>query len=224
MIEVQNQATNVLPEHHFELLPERALFWKTTQTVIVSDIHIGKAAHFRKNGVALPKSVNNDNLWRLANVLLDSGARRLLILGDLVHSSHNLEWDEFVDFRANFPQLEVVLIRGNHDVLSINHYKKAEISVLNELYEGDFYFTHDPASDRREKVKNQTAVYHLCGHIHPAIVLRGAAKQSLRLPCYWFGKNQAVLPAFGSFTGTHSIRPAKNDRVYAIGEQRVFSV
>ncbi len=223
MLDASSQPSIALPESAFELLPDKALLWKSTQSLIVSDIHIGKAAHFRKHGIALPNAVNSENLWRLANLLLDTQARRLLVLGDLVHSSHNQEWEQFVDFRANFPQLEVVLIRGNHDILADHHYQNAEITCLTELFEEGFYFTHDPASDRREQ--NQTTLfYHLCGHLHPAIVLRGGARQSLRLPCYWFGEYQGVLPAFGSFTGTKTIRPAKNDRIYAIGEGRVFSV
>jgi DNA ligase-associated metallophosphoesterase len=223
MLNASLQPQKALPESEFELLPDKALLWNPAQSLIVSDIHIGKAAHFRKHGIALPNAVNNENLWRLANLLLDTQARRLLILGDLVHSAHNQEWEQFVDFRANFPQLEVVLIRGNHDILADYHYVRAEITCLTALHEGGFYFTHDPSSDRREQNKNSQD-YQLSGHLHPAIVLRGEARQSLRLPCFWFGENQGVLPAFGSFTGTKAVRPAKNDRIYAIGEGRVFSV
>lgn len=223
MLNASLQPPKALPESEFELLPDKAALWQATHSLIVSDIHIGKAAHFRKHGIALPNAVNSENLWRLANLLLDTQARRLLILGDLVHSAHNQEWEQFVDFRANFPQLEVVLIRGNHDILAGHHYQMAEITCRTEMYEGGFYFTHDPASDRREQNKNAQH-YQLSGHLHPAIVLRGTARQSLRLPCFWFGENQGVLPAFGSFTGTKAICPVKNDRIYAIGEGRVFSV
>jgi len=223
MIDAAFKPPLALPESAFHLLPDKALLWRTSKTLIVSDIHIGKAAHFRKNGIALPKAVNSENLWRLANLLLDTQASRLLILGDLVHSAHNQEWEQFVDFRANFPHLEVVLVRGNHDILPDHHYQNAEINCVTELYEDGFYFTHDPASDRREQ--NLTSEnYHLCGHLHPAVLLRGTARQAMRLPCFWFGIHHGVLPAFGSFTGTKTIRAEKQDRVYAIGAGKVFSV
>lgn len=32
--------------------------------------------------------------------------------------------------------------------------------------------------------------------------LAGRGGDAVRLPCFWFGDTVAVLPAFGSFTGT----------------------
>ncbi|MDX1672145.1 MAG: hypothetical protein R3211_07370 [Balneolaceae bacterium] len=68
------------------------------------------------------------------------------------------------------------------------------------------------------------ADYLLSGHIHPAVKLRGKARQSMKLPCFYFGKQQGVLPAFGHFTGTHVIKPQPDDRVYAIVNQRVVPI
>ena len=66
--------------------------------------------------------------------------------------------------------------------------------------------------------------FNLYGHIHPGILLRGKAKQSLRLPCFWFSKNYGALPAFGRFTGSVSIRPNKEDQVFVIGDGKVFDL
>lgn len=194
--------------------------WRDKSTLIVADIHIGKAAHFRKAGVAIPPDVNRDNLWRLAALLLDHRPERLLILGDLVHSHHNREWDDFVDMRRNFTNCEFVLIRGNHDVLAQNAYDGASIHVHPQMTEDQFSFVHEPGED---DTSNEELV-EVCGHLHPAVRLKGAGRQSLRLPCFWLTDRRLVMPAFGAFTGTFAISPAKTDRVYAIAGKRVIEV
>jgi metallophosphoesterase superfamily enzyme len=41
-------------------------------------------------------------------------------------------------------------------------------------------------------------------------------KQSLQFPCFYFGREYAILPAFGQFTGTVSIDPGVESNVFAI--------
>ncbi len=199
----------------FVLLPEKALWWPETKTVIVSDVHIGKAGHFRKSGIAIPADINRDNLWRLAGLLLDYKPERLLILGDLSHSFHNEEWDEFADMRAQFSQCTFMLVRGNHDILPVELLSDAAIAETQLLEERGFSFTHAPT---------HTKGYNISGHLHPSVVLKGGARQRLKLPCFWFGEKGAVLPAFGAFTGTHPVTAQKGDAIYVIAENRVIAV
>ena len=107
-----------MPEHHttssslaielagekLELYPERCLWWEKERTLIVSDIHLGKAAHFRKHGIAIPGDVNADNLKRLEALILRHQPDRLLVLGDLFHSSLNAEWHDFRDWLKKINQ------------------------------------------------------------------------------------------------------------------------
>ena len=58
--------------------------------------------------------------------------------------------------------------------------------------------------------------YIFSGHIHPAISMRGMANQSLHFPCFYFGAQYAVLPAFSRFSGTHTIKPKRGESVYAL--------
>jgi metallophosphoesterase superfamily enzyme len=64
----------------------------------------------------------------------------------------------------------------------------------------------------------------LAGHVHPAVRVGGRGRDRLRLPCFWFGPRVGVLPAFGAFTGTHTITPAPGDRVFAVADDRVLAV
>ena len=58
--------------------------------------------------------------------------------------------------------------------------------------------------------------YFFSGHLHPGIRIRGMGKQILQFPCFYFGAEYAVLPAFGHFTGTVSIDPLPESNVFAI--------
>jgi DNA ligase-associated metallophosphoesterase len=204
----------------FELLPGKAAFWREKHTLIVSDVHIGKAAHFRKAGVAIPTDVNRENLWRLTALLLDHRPQRVLILGDLVHSHHNREWDDFIDMRRNYSSCAFTLIKGNHDVLPETAYTSESILIHPSLKEDHLKFVHEPATDGAAT----EGELEVCGHLHPAIKLRGTARQSLRLPCFWLSPIRLVMPAFGAFTGMHAVQPSAHDRVFAIAGDRVVEV
>ncbi|MBI1267460.1 MAG: ligase-associated DNA damage response endonuclease PdeM [Cryomorphaceae bacterium] len=200
------------------LLPYRALFWVEKKSLLIADLHIGKGAHFRKNGVALPLDINNDNLWRLAGLLLDTKADRLILLGDLFHSSFNDEWHAFVDMLDNFPKLKTVLVKGNHDILDQELWDNAKIDVVEELCEEPFVMCHEPSMVVDERG------YRLCGHIHPAVRLLGAGRQSLKLPCFWFSEHQGVFPTFGYFTGSVTVQPGKKDVVFVVTDESVLRI
>lgn len=69
-----------------------------------------------------------------------------------------------------------------------------------------FQFTHEPQPG--------STYYNICGHIHPAVKLKGKAKNKLTLPCFIFKKYHAIIPAFSSFAGSAIVKPQKNDRVF----------
>ncbi len=52
--------------------------------------------------------------------------------------------------------------------------------------------------------------------------MRGKASQSLRLPCFYFGENGGIMPAFGEFTGTYTIKPKKGEKVFVIADDEVM--
>ncbi len=200
------------------LLPSRAMFWVEKKSLLIADLHIGKGAHFRKNGIALPSNINNDNLWRLAGLLLDTKAERLILLGDLFHSAFNDEWHAFADMLDNFPKLKTILVKGNHDILDQKVWDNANIYVVEEWCEGPFVMCHEPSEEIDERG------YRLCGHIHPAVRLLGAGRQSLKLPCFWFSEHQGVFPTFGYFTGSVAVQPGKKDVVFVVTEESVLRI
>ncbi len=53
----------------FTLTNQRAVFWEKEKALILSDLHIGKTAHFRKNGIALANHIMKSDLERLSALI-----------------------------------------------------------------------------------------------------------------------------------------------------------
>lgn len=201
----------------FFLLPEKAIYWKEDKTIILTDIHLGKAAHFRKSGIQVPEAVHIADYIRLKNLLLKYNPQKILILGDLFHSDLNREWERFSSWMSEFKSMEFLLIPGNHDILPDKLYSLANLKVCRDGFTaGPFTFVHH--------YTGTSAGYFLSGHIHPAVRLNGPAKQSMVLPCFYFAKSYGVLPAFGNFTGMAKIKPEKNDDIFVVLENSVIKI
>jgi uncharacterized protein len=219
-------------EQQLWLSPDRCIYWEEERSLIVSDLHFGKTGHFRKAGIAVPQSVYREDLLRLLCQIQYFKPRQLLVVGDLFHSRENKELALFLKWREDFSDLGIQLIQGNHDILHDSWYEKAGIDLSREVLSiGPFSFVHDiediaggnnvPDGPGARDVPDvpgepRKAGYYFSGHIHPGIRIRGMGKQSLQFPCFYFGSEYAVLPAFGRWTGTVSIAPAPEDNVFAI--------
>jgi DNA ligase-associated metallophosphoesterase len=216
-----NNATAFNLEHQrLWLLPQRAAYWQKEKTLLIADLHIGKSAHFRKNGIAVPNQVAESNLNKLDSLLELTKPEHLIILGDLFHSDINQEWQKFTTWRKKYRELEVSLVMGNHDILNRQNYHSGVINIFQKLRLNPFLLVHDATSF--EKCDESTS-YMLSGHIHPAVQLKGRARQAMKLPCFYFGNHYGILPAFGGFTGTHVIDPEEEDDVFMIADSNIIS-
>jgi DNA ligase-associated metallophosphoesterase len=202
------------------LLPERGLLFPALNTLVLSDLHLGKINHFRKAGIAVPIAANEVNLEALVELIMQHKPKRVIFIGDLFHSHYNSEWESFGQVIRNFRSCSFELVPGNHDIMSISQYERYNIVVHSLRYEltTDITLIHEPTETIEEEK------YFISGHIHPAVHLSGKGRQSITLPCFWFGKYQAVLPAFGVFTGMKIIRPQKGDRVFAVLKNEILDV
>ncbi len=207
-----SSATISIKGEHLTLLPERAVFWNSKKILVVSDLHLGKAAHFRKHGIPISRKIHLTDLQILESLIINQKPKKVILLGDLFHSFENNEWQDFLRFIEIYDHLEFTLIEGNHDIL--DEYPSAlKVTPLLEL--PPFSFTH---------IKEKSEHYNLSGHLHPGISVRGKARQSITLPCFFFSKEHALLPAFGQFTGVKKIRPKKEDQVFGIAEGQVIEL
>lgn len=201
------------------LLPAKAIFWEDKKTLIVSDLHIGKVGHFRKAGIAVPKIMEQEELAALSDLIHEYKPLQLIFLGDLFHSDMNNDWNWLQLWRELFPEVRMILIQGNHDILHADYYKQANFELYDQLLLEPFLFIHDKKDSR--KLDHQNA-YVLSGHIHPAIRLKGKARQSILLSCFMFGKSAGILPAFGKFTGNCCLPVADTDVVFGVLNDKVI--
>ena len=202
----------------FDLYPEKAIFWKSRGTLLLSDLHLGKINHFRRAGIPVPAKANDHNLELFIDLIYSCKPERIICLGDLFHSHYNAEWEVFGEVINHFSSIRFDLVMGNHDIMGKYQYERKGIVIHDTLRMGNFPLSHHPLETVPE------GVYNLAGHIHPGVFLRGKGRQALTLPCFYFGGNQAYLPAFGKFTGLARIMPGKADRVYVVAENKVMMV
>ena len=199
------------------LLPERAVYWSRMRTLFVADVHLGKTALHNAYGRPLPQSDTNDDLGRLSQAIERTDAQIMVMLGDLIHAAKGrdaLTLQAFETWRHAHSALEIRLIRGNHD-----RGADAPGSWRLETLDGPaplvpFILSHAP-------IESESG-YVLSGHLHPGVELKGRGRQLLRLPCFWFGEQTAVLPAFGGFTGLSMVRPRSGDRIFAVTDRSVI--
>ncbi|WP_424961590.1 ligase-associated DNA damage response endonuclease PdeM [Ekhidna sp.] len=194
------------------LLPERAIFWKKQQTLILSDLHLGKAGHFRKHGIPVSRRIHLTDIQTLEALIKRYNPKKVLLLGDLFHSFENNEWQDFLNFLQVFDSINFTLVEGNHDILP--EYPVA-LAVTPHLEMEPFSFSH---------YQEPSSFYNISGHIHPGVIVRGKGRQSITLPCFYFTVDHGVLPAFGQFTGLKKIRPGKGDCVYGVAEGSVIDL
>lgn len=192
-----------------------AVFWEEKNTIIISDVHLGKVTHFRKHGIAIPQSAISENFRKITEVLNYFNPDKIIFLGDLFHSTKNAEWNLFENWVLD-NNYETYLITGNHDIIDENHYKKIGVIVVEILEIDHFFFTHHPTEKENS--------FNFSGHIHPGIILRGLGLQSLKLRCFFSKNNQMILPAFGEFTGKYLVKPNLDHIIYAIAGNEVLLI
>src|SRR5690606_10144340 len=117
------------------LLAEKAIYWPAEQALLIADIHFGKAAAYRRLGQPVPRGTTETNLERLDALLTRYACRKLIFLGDFLHAPEShapATLTRLAEWRARRPQLEIILIRGNHDRRAGDPPKTLGIEVIAE--------------------------------------------------------------------------------------------
>ena len=201
------------------LLPQKALYWPAEKTLMVADIHFGKAASFRALGVPVPRGTTSENLAMLETMLAVHETRRIVFLGDFLHAraaQAPATLRVMLDWRRRHPALELLLVRGNHDRHAGDPSGQLQVTMADEPFAcGPFALCHHPDV--------AGGGYVIAGHVHPVFHLR-SGRDSLRLPCFLLGTSRAILPAFGVFTGGHPLIPQITDRVVVVADELVFPI
>lgn len=205
-----------------QLLPSRAIHVPALHSLLVSDIHLGKAETFQHAGFPIPSQVNQSNFDRLTALCQQFQPQQLWILGDLFHARSGIsgelvqQWQQFSGQISEHCGATAHLVLGNHDRPLIPHLTPLGLTChTGAVPLGNLRLSHEPAPT--------THSLNLCGHIHPCLRLRSRL-DDLRLPCFFFDRaqNLLVLPSFGEFTGGYEMPPAEDTVMYAIADQAII--
>ena len=213
------------PASDILLLPGRAALVPASRTLLVADLHLGKAATFRRAGIPVPEGSAQRDLERLEELVRGHDVRRLVVLGDLFHAKGGCTPQVFAEFaalRSRIADTTVVLVLGNHDravgrlpaALGID-------ACLPSLDEPPFHFVHEPSTGMTASDRD---LFTVAGHLHPTVSIRSPSGDRLADRCFVAEPRVLVLPAFGSFTGGHRVEPAEGMRLWIARDDGVADV
>jgi uncharacterized protein len=209
--------TITLQGSKFTLLCEKALFKHDEHLLILADLHLGKASHFRRQGIPITAHAQRNDFANLASLMDKNTPQKVYFLGDLFHSAYNSDWQPFAELIGCYPAINFTLIRGNHDVIARDHFDQINVAVKDAVGDEQFLYTHAPTEGGNR--------VNFAGHIHPGIRISGRANQSVMLPCFYKQAQTFILPAFGSLTGLYSMDWNKEAEIFAVlpGEIRLLT-
>ncbi|MCK0123977.1 ligase-associated DNA damage response endonuclease PdeM [Gelidibacter sp. F2691] len=200
------------------LTNQRALYWETEATLVVSDLHIGKTAHFRKAGIAIPSAVLDTDLKRLQALIDRFNVSTILVVGDLFHAENNTDIDQFQTFIQKNASITFELIKGNHDRLKDSFYEALGISVFKTHKDvGEIRFVHDEQHCDAD-------MFCVSGHTHPGVTIKGRGKVFIKLPCFEVSEQRLILPAFSEFTGLNTKRTVESAVCYGFTAKSLFEL
>jgi len=201
------------------LLPERALYIPAERALVVADTHIGKAAAMQAFAMAVPEGASNTDLERLAALVRQREATRLIVAGDFVHAPESLSQDirhALKEWDARLGETQVVIVQGNHDRGSrLSDVLPRATVHARELQVGPFTVQHYP--------EERPDTYVIAGHLHPGVPLTLQGRDRVRLPCFWVRRRQLVLPSFGTFTGLSDVPRAEGRHALITPDQVLWA-
>ena len=179
------------------LVESSALYWPREQALLVADLHLEKASWYAGHGQMLPPYDSRETLERLADAVKQTGARRVITLGDNFHDGEGTS--RLDPFAAGMLEgltraLDWVWITGNHDE---HMHRSFGGELADELEISGIVLRHiAKAGENRPE---------LSGHFHPKVRVKVRDRHISRV-CGVLSRNansgdRMILPAFGALTG-----------------------
>jgi len=183
------------------LTERRALYWPRERTLLVADLHLEKGSFYARHGQPIPPYDSRETLERVALAIRETGARRVITLGDNFHDSDGsarLEDHAAGMLDALTRVVDWVWITGNHDP---EMEARLGGTLAEELEIGGVVLRH--------QAKQGETRPELSGHYHPRLQVK-VRDRMIRRACAVVSANEdangqpsgrMILPAFGAYTG-----------------------
>jgi uncharacterized protein len=177
-----------------------AVYCADERLLLVADLHLEQGTSLARRGLHVPPYDTIATLSMLEQVLVETEATRLVLLGDSFHDA--VAHSEVVEpdaerLRLITSRIDTVWISGNHDP------KAHDVlggTCVDELALGGVTLRHIPKRLAKGEME-------IAGHLHPgaSIVQRGS---HVRTKCFVADTRRMILPAFGSYTGAVNVLTA----------------
>ncbi len=202
--------------------------------LIISDLQLGYEEQLLRAGLLLPRFQVKDIITRLEKIVEQVQVTKIVLNGDIKHEFGeitNQEWRDtlhLLDFLAQRFE-EIILIKGNHDVVLGPIALKRKIQIVDYFQIDDITITHG------HRIIPQVSKVMIIGHEHPAISFK--ERRDERFKCFlkgkWHRNILIVTPSFHFLTAGHDITKEavlspyladglKNFEVYVV-EDKVYA-
>jgi uncharacterized protein len=175
-----------------------AAYCADDRLLLVADLHLEQGASLARRGLHVPPYDTMATLSMLEQVLTETQAQRLILLGDSFHDAvaHDAVLPQDADrLRRITSRIDTIWISGNHDPKA---HQALGGTCVDELVLSGITLRHIPG-------RLADGELEIAGHLHPgaSIEQRGS---HIRTKCFVADAQRLILPAFGSYTGALNVR------------------
>ncbi|MFO7966381.1 MAG: metallophosphoesterase [Archaeoglobaceae archaeon] len=199
-------------------------------TAIIADLHLGIESMMEDYGVTFPRVQIREVINNITSIVENHGINRLVVAGDLKHEfgkNKPYEWEDVELFLKKFSDLEIEVVRGNHDNFLMTILSKYGVEMKSTVKVSGWTVTHGHKYIEAEKM--------IMGHEHPTIKVRESGA-IYKYPCFLHvrERNAVVLPAFSPVAQGSDVLSAEkflspildvevdNVEIYAVEDEVVY--
>jgi hypothetical protein len=153
------------------------------KALVISDLHIGIEHEIFQSGITIPSQVEKLEK-RIDNLIKQTKAGHLIILGDVKHQVPTISWQEYKEiprFLEHFSKIKVSIVKGNHDG-NIERLAPKDVDV----YEPSGFKIDDVLLVHGQAWPDENALdaeYIVMGHVHPVAEFWSEKFRSVE-PCW----------------------------------------
>ena len=194
-----------------------SIFLENLNTLIFSDLHLGKGLSFANLGNFIPPFDLDETLLNLKSIIEKYKPKRLISLGDSFHenkSIHKME-RKYVNIINNLlHKIDITWIEGNHDS-NLLFKDKIQGNFKNFYKLENFKFVHSKSEI------DELNIFEFSGHYHPKVTLKfNGLNYSYK--CFILTDNFCILPSFGTYTGGLDIKSNALKKILPINKQIII--
>ena len=180
------------------LLPSGSLYVKNENTLILSDLHLGKGVLLQESGAPLLKQIDQKTVNKLINDLTLCQPKQCIVCGDLIHGMSRrmipqIQWfeDQLRSFNTSF-----IITLGNHDSQLLSNVMSL-FRCVDTFQVGSVICSH----------YEHDTIPSISGHVHPGIKLK-KGRITKYFKAFAVSKSTIICPSYGEFTGAYTKLPA----------------